>query len=369
MLKKVCHITTVHPRYDTRIFIKECVSLSQYYNVHLIVADGKGDEFKDGIHIHDIGLRQSSRIKRIKVDSKKAFKKALELNCEVYHFHDPELIKIGKKLISHNKMVIYDVHEDLPRQIYGKPYLKNWIKPILSKIIEWQENRAAKNFSFILTATTHIKNRFLKINDNSIAIKNYPKIGELEPTINWTDKKNEICYVGGISEVRGIKEIVKSLDYLDKIKLNLGGTFNDSSLEVEVKSYPSWEKVNFLGFINREQISNVFAKSKVGLVTLHPIINYIDALPVKMFEYMMAGIPVISSDIPLWKSIVESNQCGIVVDPYDPEKISKVIQYILDNPGKAEEMGKNGQKAVKEKYNWAFEEKKLLETYITLLSN
>ena len=98
MKKTICHITTVHPRCDVRILYKECKSLTEKYDVNLIVADGLGDEVKDGIKIYDIGLRQLSRIKRMRIDSRKAFEKAMNLNSEIYHFHDPELISIGLKL-------------------------------------------------------------------------------------------------------------------------------------------------------------------------------------------------------------------------------------------------------------------------------
>ena len=117
------------------------------------------------------------------------------------------------------------------------------------------------------------------------------------------------------------------------------------------------------GFLNRHEVNAVLAKSRAGLVTLHPIINYIDALPVKMFEYMAAGIPVIASNFPLWREIIEGNKCGLCVDPMNSKEIGKAIKYLKDNPKEAEDMGKNGRKAVEDKYNWPLEEKKLLDLY------
>lgn len=366
MTKKICHITTVHPRFDTRIFIKQCISLSKHYQVNLIVADGMGDETKDGVIFHDIGLRQKARIKRAKIDSEKALKKALELNCEVYHLHDPELSRIGIKLKKAGKKVIYDAHEDLPRQIYGKPYLKNWMKPLLSKFIEWQENKSVKQFDYIITATTHIKNRFLKINPHSIDINNYPIIGELKNNTEWKSRNNKICYIGAIDKVRGIYEMVDSLKYTNA-KLLLGGKFSSIGLENKIKLKKHWVDVEYKGFIDREKVSEVLSNSKAGLVTLHPIINYLDALPVKMFEYMMAGLPVITSNIPLWKDIIETTKSGIAVNPLNPKEIGEAINYLINNPEEAEQMGKNGQKAVKEKYNWEIEEKKLIAVYKEIL--
>ncbi len=188
-MNKICHITTVHPRYDVRIFHKECKSLSKYYEVYLIVADGLGDDEKDNVNIIDIGLRQTSRLKRAIIDSEKAFKKALDLNCDLYHFHDPELVKIGVKLRKKGKKVIYDTHEDLPRQILGKPYLNKFIKPVLSKLIERQENKAAKQFDYICCATPYIRDRFKKINKNTVDINNFPITDKQTEEIAFEKKK------------------------------------------------------------------------------------------------------------------------------------------------------------------------------------
>jgi len=129
------------------------------------------------------------------------------------------------------------------------------------------------------------------------------------------------------------------------------------------KNQVGWEKVDFLGWLDRNGVKAALNESVAGLVTLHPIINYLDALPVKMFEYMAAGLPVIASNFPLWKKIIENNQCGLCVDPLDPRAIAKAIQYLVAHPIEAEQMGRNGQRAVQEKYNWDIEERKLLSFY------
>ena len=109
------------------------------------------------------------------------------------------------------------------------------------------------------------------------------------------------------------------------------------------------------------------SRSVAGLVTLHPVINYLDALPIKMFEYMAAGIPVIASDFPLWREIVVGNQCGLCVDPMDPAAIARAIDHLAQHPDEACQMGENGRRAVLEKFNWAVEEKKLIQLYEDLL--
>ena len=107
----------------------------------------------------------------------------------------------------------------------------------------------------------------------------------------------------------------------------------------------------------------------VGLVVLHPTRNYLDALPVKMFEYMAAGLPVIASDFPLWRKIIDGAGCGLLVDPLDPQAIAEAIDWVLAHPEEAEAMGRRGREAVEAIYNWERESETLVNLYKQFLSN
>ena len=365
-MKKICHLSTVHKRYDTRIFIKECISLvEEGYEVHLIVADDLGEENKDGVIIHNIG-RPKGKIGRMLFFSRKLFKKAIAINADIYHFHDPELIFVGGKLIKKGKKVVYDVHEDVPRQIFTKPYLPKFLMLVVSSLVEKLENRMARKFSFIITATPHIKNRFLKVNKRTEVVHNYPRLSEYEEIATpWEKKEETVCYIGGIYEVRGIYENIEALAQLHR-KMILAGIFQPKEFQKKCESSKGWQYVDFVGFVNRKEMASILARSKAGLVTLHATVNYIDSLPVKMFEYMASGIPVIASNFELWKTIVEGSQCGICVDPKNISEIANAIKSILDNDELSKQMGKNGKQAVLKKYNWDLEKKTLFEVYASL---
>jgi glycosyltransferase involved in cell wall biosynthesis len=83
---------------------------------------------------------------------------------------------------------------------------------------------------------------------------------------------------------------------------------------------------------------------------------------------MSAGVPVIASDFPLWREILLPRDCGICVDPEDPAAIAQAIDDLVSNPERAAEMGRNGQAAVRDEYNWANEEGKLLRLYEDMLT-
>lgn len=366
---KICHLTSVHPYSDTRIFIKECKTLSQAgFEVHFIVP-GAPTSIIDDVKIHGVTKEKGSRLKRMTSTVNRVYKKGLEVDADIYHFHDPELIPVGLKLKRMGKIVIYDVHEDVPRQILTKTWLPKYTRTLVSKMVEKYENRAAKKFDVIITATSFIRDRFLKIGCNAQDINNYPLLEELKvEDVKWSEKENAVCYVGGIAFIRGIKEMVQALEMTKDANLLLGGKFSVPNEKEIVVNLDGWNKVEELGFLDREEVRDTYRKSKAGMVTLRPTINYIDALPVKMFEYMAAGIPVIASDFPLWRGIIENSKSGLCVDPLDPEKIAEAINWVLENPMEAEQMGRNGRKAVETEYNWEAESKKLIRIYEELMN-
>lgn len=363
MKEKVCHMTSVHLRDDNRIVRKQCQSLlKEGFIVNLVVADGNGDEIKDGILIFDVGPTIGGRIKRFIFTSKRVYQKAKDLDCDIYHFHDPDLIRFGNRLLRAGKKVIYDVHEDVAKQTFSKDYIPKLLQPFLAFVIRLYENYYASKFSYISTATAFINERFVKLNRNSVCISNFPILNELVSSHDWSLKKNEIVYIGGIARIRGIVELIESLDKT-KIMLNLAGDFENTELEEQCKSYINWKQVNYSGFVNRENVRKILENSRIGIVTFHPLPNHIDAQPNKMFEYMSASIPVIASNFPLWKSIIEGNNCGICVNPKDPKEIAEAINYLIENDEIAKKMGENGRRAVMDKYNWETEEEKLIAIY------
>lgn len=357
--KSVCIMTSVHQHNDVRIYHKEAISLKKAgFDVTIICTTFQGED-ENGIKFIKLDIPKK-RMKRVLTASNIFYKKAVELDCDFYHFHDPELIKAGLKL-SKKKKVIYDIHEDVPRQILTKPYLKPFIAKISSRVVEMYENYAVKRLFAIIPAAPVIYDRLEKLNKNTVLVCNYPKLDEFDEIVS-PKRKNEVCYIGGITKIRGIFEMITAVENSD-IKLILAGKFEDEQLLVDSQKMAGYKNIDYRGFVGRNEVKEILSTVKAGLVTLHPIPMYLTALPVKMFEYMIAGVPVISSEFPYWKAIVDDAQCGICVNPLNPNEIKSAIEYIFNNPEIAKQMGENGRKKVIEKYNWDIEKVKLIELY------
>lgn len=369
MKEKIAHLTSVHDRSDVRVFTKECSALARSgYRVHLITADGRGHEWRDDVEISDIG-KLAGRLNRVLNAPRAVLEMAVAIDADLYHLHDPELMPIGLKLKRFGKRVIFDAHEDFPKQLLNKPYLGQLSATALSAVASVYERYACSRFDGIVAATPVIRNKFAEINPRSTDVLNYPRVEELTP-VEGTVARDPfgVCYIGGLTTSRGICEVVEAMELVRApAKLRLYGRFLEPSLEAELRRKPGWSSAEFQGQIDRTGVRDALAKSSVGLVTLHAAPNHVDSLPVKMFEYMAAGIPVIASDFPLWRKILSESNCGVCVNPRSAPSIASAIDHFLEHPEEARRMGENGRRAVNNFYNWRTQEEKLLSFYAEIL--
>lgn len=355
---KICHLSSLHSRYDTRVFVKHCSSLATAgYDVTYMVADGKGDEKKNGVTIVDIGV-STGLVDRLRRVNKRLIEQAITVDADYYIFHDPELCVQARKLTNEGKKVIYDAHEDSPRQ-YLSNFQGNRLKgKLIALAIEFLENSTAKKLYGIMTATEQISDRYRRYNNNVSTVKNYPIVAELQNDSNWDRREVAACYIGGLRNTRGISEIVKAC-HMAEMPLVLAGPWQPSAYADEMALQKGWANAQYLGYIGRREVKHLLANSRVGLLTLYKTANHVHSLPIKLFEYMIAGLPVVASDIPAWKEIIEKHKCGICVDPTKPEEIAAALQRLKNNPEDAKAMGERGRQAVLERYCWDTELEKV----------
>jgi hypothetical protein len=333
--------------------------------VTLVVADGQGEGWDRGVHIIDVGARANNRLLRMTGTVGRMMRAVRSLQPDLVHFHDPELIPIGLRLKRAGLRVVYDAHEDLPRQILAKYWVHPLVRPLASRIVERLEDFAALRFDAIVAANPLARQRFERLGANTVGICNYPILGELTREVAWESRDVSVCYVGNITRTRGIGTLITAMPQTGA-QIDLVGPWGEPGLREEMRRLPGWAQVVEHGFLHRNAIAKVMANCRVGLVTLLPTPAYLEALPVKLFEYMDAGLPVVVSNFPIWREIVEKADCGLLVNPEDPSSIAQAIIRLLSDDSLAQRFGENGRRAVREQYNWRQEAKKLLSLYDTL---
>ena len=209
MTSHIVHVTSVHSRFDTRIFHKECLSaVKAGYKVTMVVADGLGDALVEGVCIVDVG-RATGRLKRILLSSHSCMRRAKGLQPNLLHLHDPELLPHGWIAAVKGYTVVFDAHEDVAKQILGKSYLTPLLRRLLSMAYRLCESSVLRKLSALVAATPHIRDLLVRYNTNVVDINNFPRLGELAPTgVPTMRNPRYICYVGGLSRIRGVVEIV-----------------------------------------------------------------------------------------------------------------------------------------------------------------
>jgi glycosyltransferase involved in cell wall biosynthesis len=365
----VAVLSSVHPAFDSRIFFKQCRSLARAgYEVELIVPH-EASQMRDGVRILGLPV-PASRTQRMFRTPFQVYRAALRSGATVCHFHDPELIPIGLLLKLRGRHVIYDVHDNLASDILGhKPYipaLARWPLSIGARIFE---RLAALIFDRVVAATPAIAAGFAK--HNTTLVQNYPILapGELADD-DYERRPPWALFAGMISAARGIREMIEAVALVrgaGSMRLKVAGTFSPASLLQEMSALPGWRNLDFLGQQSREQVDRLMTQCRLGLVLYHPDRSHDQAQPNKLFEYMSMGLPVIASNFPLWRDIVEKTGSGLVVDPLDPHAIAVAIERLLANPREARTMGRNGWEAVRTMFNWDVEAAKLLSLYRTLI--
>jgi glycosyltransferase involved in cell wall biosynthesis len=366
---RVVHITSVHEALDVRIFYKECQSLAcAGYEVVLLSNDPQ-DFTQAGVSVRGLG-QFSGRLQRITSKMWRMGREAFRLNAEIYHIHDPELLPLALVLRIAGKQGVYDIHEDLPRTVLYKHYIPQWLRRPLMRFIQIVENTAARLMTGLVTATPVIGRRFERINRNTVVVNNFPIMHELAPVTGrpWEERSCAAAYIGGIAVERGARELLAAIDLINppNARLKLAGWFSDPTLQPELEKAAGWQRVDWYGLQDRTQIAELLGSVRLGLVVLHPEDNFVVSQPVKLFEYMAAGIPVVLSDFPLWRSMIEEEGCGLLVDPLDPAAIANAMTYLLTHDDEAKTMGQRGRAAVEKRFNWDAEERKLLAFYSQL---
>jgi glycosyltransferase involved in cell wall biosynthesis len=366
-------MTSVHRWDDVRIFQKMCRSLAQAgHEVHLVAPrdDTQTDEEHDGVTVHAVP-RRAGRLGRMLWTVRDVARTAASTDADLYHFHDPEFLMAGARLQRQtDRPVVYDVHEDYRLRMTDKAWLPRRARRLAGAAFGRLEDWSARRLAGIVAATDPIAKRFVG-HPHSVTVCNFPMLDEfgLDPGDPASRTRGLFVYAGAaLTRGRGIREMIQALPLAGRrARLALAGIWRADGFRTECRQLDGWKQVAEYGYLGRDSLRQLLRSAQAGLELAHPEPGYMASYPVKVFEYMAAGLPVILSDFPIWREAIGGGRCGLSVDPREPRAIARAMRRVISDPEWAARLGGRGRERAFRAFNWAAEFDKLQEFYARLV--
>jgi glycosyltransferase involved in cell wall biosynthesis len=358
------HLAPGHVAFDTRVFHKEARTLVEHGLDVTVVAPHDRDEIVDGIQVKALP-RPTTRFERFVGGQWSLLKIAWRADGHVYHLHDIDAWPVGVMMRMRGRRVVLDSHEDYPRLAQSRLWVPRLLRKPVAMGVTAIERLMALVANAVISAEDEGAARF-PVRKTTV-VRNYVLDDEFERLSGGsrTDTVRRVIYVGSMSRERGIFEIVRALPRSSAsvpVELVLLGDLG--TLREELAELPQWAQVRAPGYVSRGVVERELLASDVGVLLLHPTPKYSEgAVPIKLFEYMAAGLPIVSSDLSTTRSVIGEADCGVLVDPLDVSSIRSAIEALLGDPLQSREMGARGRAYVRKHCLWSSQVPALIEVY------
>lgn len=390
---KAVHLTSVHVADDNRIFHKECRSLAEAGFEVVLVAPHPADEVFQGIQIRAVP-KPGNRLVRMFVTTTRVLRRGVAEKGDVYHIHDPEMVPWALVLRLMGKPVVYDVHEDYVTGIAAVDYLPKPIAWSAARIYSLFENIARRTFTIViaeryyerrLKGAVHVLNHMRQdLADGLAAI----------PRTTEPQARPRFLYAGSITESRGALILAELTTRVPGIELVMVGRCYPELLEqMEARSgdtainlvdedgettvhrandAPNAASLTIegVGFhVPHERIIHALSQQWTGALAVFPPSDfYREKELTKFFEYMAAGLPIISSNFPTWRALIETHEVGLVVDPRSLDEVASAALRLHSRPDEAWRFAQNGRTAMAEHFSWSSQADRLIDVYNRLIT-
>lgn len=365
----IVHISTVHSALDPRIRLKQLRSVRDGgLTAHLVTADRDAGEEGDGVRVHRVAGRRRGRLTRMLITAPRAVLRAIRIPAAVYHFHDPELIPWAWLLLLRGVPVVYDVHEDYALAVAHKPYLAPALRSRLGRLVAAAERVLTRPFRVVIAEECYAP-RF----PAARAVLNYPSRSLLSAGSAFGIADCRLLYTGNVTADRGALNLARLARVLPEAHITMAGRC-DPAVAAEIRAVAGMaaSRITLTGegrYVPFAEIRSLYWTGHwiAGIALIPDSPHYREKQLTKFFEYMAAGLPIIASDVPAWRSLIAAQGLGLCVDPEDPRAVAEAVRWIEGHPEAAREMGTRGRDFVALRYNWEREGQRLLSFYHELL--
>ena len=366
----VVHLTSAHDPRDPRISRKQCATLRDAgYDVRL-VAPNAGIAAVDGVPVLSIPAvgDRYSRIRRLLP----LLRVAHSLNADAYHLHDPELLLIGWMLKKQTgAAIVYDMHEDY--QTRGA---------FVGRLIRLMERWAFGWLDAVVLAEERYAPVLAGTSVPSVFIGNYHKPVTDAPSHPLPEALPDVptlLYTGSVSPRRGLTAMLRATAALHEAgipaSLTLGGICRSAAHRHAAERF--LQQHNLQDAVRREgwstylpasDMAPLYRHADVGLALFEPHPNYVKSLPTKFFEYLHHGLPIIATDVPLWRRFIETHACGAVVPEGRPQAVVEVVRHWQTHPAAYRACADAARRAAPQ-YRWEAMRPRLLDLYERVLAS
>jgi glycosyltransferase involved in cell wall biosynthesis len=336
----------------------------------VLVIQHDRDETVDGVRIRAVP-RARNRFERMTRTARRVVQIGAAEKAQIYHLHDPELLLWSLPLRLRGHCVVFDMHEDLPKAILTKVWLPPWIRGILSRVARVAERLLLANAPVVFAETSYQWDRpWVR---RSTTVLNMALTDELLSIEESKHDEFTVCYMGTVTPNRGALTMIDAMGILGRRGRRLaleciGPLPREYRAEVTERAKHVNLPLRISGQRFRpDEAWRMTARCHVGLAVLRGIANNYAIQPTKFFEYMALGMPVIASNFPTYRAVIEKSSCGLCVDPDAPGEVADAIEWVMDHPSEAADMGGRGREAVIREFNWKREASKLLHLYDELI--
>ena len=367
-MTKVAHLTTLHSAFDNRIFLRECRSLARAGYEVVLVAPHEGAETVDGVRIRPVP-KSRSRLDRLLRQGRRVYRCAVDEQADLYHFHDPDLLPWALLLrLRTGRPVIYDMHEDYVTSLTYKPYFPLWLGRIVGRLYGGLEQATRAVFTIVI-AERYYARRF----PDAVPVLNYPDQGVLDELLEQPrDRANgdriRLLYTGSVSPMRGALTMAELAGLLPQGgTVSLIGACAPAVRQAMLERCAQPERLQIEGDgaqVPYRRIVAAYREPWTAALALFPDSPHVREKELtKFFEYMAAGLPIVCSDFPVWRELVERTGAGICVAPGDAQAALAAVMELARDPERARAMGQAGRPAVRAHFSWESKARRLVELY------
>jgi glycosyltransferase involved in cell wall biosynthesis len=369
---RVVQVAIGHPADDGRVRAKIGRALVRGgYESHIVCPGGEPGLAEDGVIIHPHTITES-RIDRVRRQRQLA-QDAQALQPEIIHVHEP--IMLGSCIKQRgNARIVWDVHEDYEIVLSTREWIPKPLRRLVWRVWDYRERRLLNHVDLVLAATPPVAERYTPLHPNVVVIPNLTEIDIYDGPHDWN--KPHAVFAGSIFESRGLLEVIEALGRLRRegvvVPMTIAGPIESNEFEKRllraIEIHGVTETVKYVGMLPREEVVELCKQATIGVVAHLPESQGDVAWPVKMFEYMASGLPLVYTTLSAMVQLADQNEIGIAVDPFDIDALTSAFRCLATSPERSARCGEVGRQLIRTRYHWNVVEPLLLEHYGRLVA-